>query len=579
MKHTDIAALMRAAAPVFRDFVVEALRPVVERLADLEAQLSEREAGLAETRAGIEKEIGDRVSAAIAGIPKPKDGASISVDDVTPMIRAAVADAIKAVPAAKDGIGLAGAMIDRDGILIVTLTDGSQKSLGPVVGKGIDPAAVSLMVDESVSVAVKEIPVPKDGKDVDEADLDRRIADGVAHAVSALTRSQEFNSAGLADVERLVSEAAKSIPVVSVEDLGPVVDKAVGDAIADLPKPKDGDDGKSVTVDELRPMVTEIVARSVADLPEPKPGKDADETAIVESVIARIPKPQDGKSVTIDDVRPLIAEAVEAIPKPQDGKSIPRDVVVSMVAEEVARAAVGISGEPDRAMLERIVLAEVEKRVAALPVPKDGVTLEEVRPALEEMVEKRVAALPMPKDGESIDPEVVKALVVETVRTTLDTWERPKDADPVEVAKLLIPEVERAVANLPRLTGTVVDREGNLIASYSDGRKDNLGNVLGRDGSGFDSIEPIEDDLTYGVRFGRGNDAKEMVWAKPTLADIDKGIWKPGAYRRGAGVTCKGSFWICRKDTEQKPADGGDWRLAVRAGRDGKDVRSPLAGG
>lgn len=35
----------------------------------------------------------------------------------------------------KDGIGLAGAMIDREGNLIVTLANGEAKSLGPVVGK------------------------------------------------------------------------------------------------------------------------------------------------------------------------------------------------------------------------------------------------------------------------------------------------------------------------------------------------------------------------------------------------------------------------------------------------------------
>lgn len=38
-----------------------------------------------------------------------------------------------------DGIGLAGALIDRDGALVVTLTNGEAKSLGPVVGKNGDP--------------------------------------------------------------------------------------------------------------------------------------------------------------------------------------------------------------------------------------------------------------------------------------------------------------------------------------------------------------------------------------------------------------------------------------------------------
>ena len=40
-----------------------------------------------------------------------------------------------------DGIGLAGALIDRDGALVVTLTNGEAKSLGPVVGKNGEPGS------------------------------------------------------------------------------------------------------------------------------------------------------------------------------------------------------------------------------------------------------------------------------------------------------------------------------------------------------------------------------------------------------------------------------------------------------
>ena len=35
----------------------------------------------------------------------------------------------------KDGLGIAGSFIDRDGNLIVTMTDGTAKELGPVVGR------------------------------------------------------------------------------------------------------------------------------------------------------------------------------------------------------------------------------------------------------------------------------------------------------------------------------------------------------------------------------------------------------------------------------------------------------------
>jgi hypothetical protein len=81
--------------------------------------------------AEIERMVGE----AVAALPKPQDGKSVAAEDVAPLIAAEVAKAVSAIPAAKDGVGLAGALIDRDGNLVLTLTDGSQRELGPVVGK------------------------------------------------------------------------------------------------------------------------------------------------------------------------------------------------------------------------------------------------------------------------------------------------------------------------------------------------------------------------------------------------------------------------------------------------------------
>jgi len=89
----------------------------------------------------IRSMVADIVQPAIAAIPLPQDGKSVTVDDVRPMIEDAVAKAVSALPkakdgeAGKDGVGLAGAVIDRDGSLVVTLTNGDTKQLGRVVGK------------------------------------------------------------------------------------------------------------------------------------------------------------------------------------------------------------------------------------------------------------------------------------------------------------------------------------------------------------------------------------------------------------------------------------------------------------
>lgn len=73
---------------------------------------------------------------AVAQIPVPKNGADAPAvtDD---QIAAQVAKHLQAHPPkdGENGIGLAGALIDRAGELVVTLSNGEQRSLGPVVGK------------------------------------------------------------------------------------------------------------------------------------------------------------------------------------------------------------------------------------------------------------------------------------------------------------------------------------------------------------------------------------------------------------------------------------------------------------
>lgn len=104
--------------------------------------------------------ISEAVAKAVAEIPIPKDGQDgrdgkdgASVDDMTPTIMEAVAKAVSEIPVPKDGrdgidgkdgadgqdgrdgVSLAGALIDRKGNLVVTLSDGTTRDLGDVVGK------------------------------------------------------------------------------------------------------------------------------------------------------------------------------------------------------------------------------------------------------------------------------------------------------------------------------------------------------------------------------------------------------------------------------------------------------------
>jgi integrin beta 3 len=179
MNHSDIAALVAGFAPAIRDAIDEANTPLAARLAATEernAELAQRLADLEQRAAvpgpqgepgppgrdgedvdheALQRAIVRAIDAAIAAIPPPadgkdgapgRDGASVDPEHV----RALVAEAVAALPKpadgkdgapgrdgvdGKDGIGLAGALIDRGGVLVLTLTDGSVRPLGLVIGK------------------------------------------------------------------------------------------------------------------------------------------------------------------------------------------------------------------------------------------------------------------------------------------------------------------------------------------------------------------------------------------------------------------------------------------------------------
>ena len=42
------------------------------------------------------------------------------------------------------------------------------------------------------------------------------------------------------------------------------------------------------------------------------------------------------------------------------------------------------------------------------------------------------------------------------------------------------------------------------------------------------------------------------------------------SYRRNVACTHNGCLWISTVETRQRPGDGHDWKLAVRAGRDAR---------
>lgn len=127
------------------------------------------------------------------------------------------------------------------------------------------------------------------------------------------------------------------------------------------------------------------------------------------------------------------------------------------------------------------------------------------------------------------------------------------------------------------IASAVIDRDNSLVLTYTDGTTQSLGVVVGKDGDAGatftldDFIIDHTDERVIELKFRRGDvmHSFELEFPFP----IYRGVWVEGRYSKGDLVTWGGSMWHAEKDTEAKPDGGeGDWKLAVKRGRDGKDA-------
>ena len=127
----------------------------------------------------------------------------------------------------------------------------------------------------------------------------------------------------------------------------------------------------------------------------------------------------------------------------------------------------------------------------------------------------------------------------------------------------------------------LIDRDGNLVATMTDGRTKSLGVVIGKDGvpgrdgkdgADFTDIEiDYDGERTLTIR-GKGGEIKKRL-----PIPIDRGYWKKGAFEQADIVTEGGTAYIALKDTSEKPSPSSlDWRILARKGRDGTDGRNGI---
>jgi hypothetical protein len=295
-----------------------------------------------------------------------------------------------------------------------------------------------------------------------------------------------------------------------------------------------------------------------------------------------------------------------------------------------------LSMKADIASIQGEWLAFKEWQGRTKAVESVGVPVEHVEAVAFRAKEAVLAEIPMPKDGKdgrdgvSIDPAVVDAMVAGAVDARFKSLPVPKDGPqgpvgpqgepgpqgppgaPGQDGRDGIdgahgergPQGEKGIDGIG-LADALIDRDGHLVLTLSDGRTKSLGVVQGRDGRdvdmtvvetkikafaaeevanipppkdgqdgrdgvdgfGFDHMTLVTDDRGRSfLKFVMGDREQSfhVPWSFP-----DQKTWTHGKdYLQGDGVTFKGSYWRAMRDTRDRPGESDAWRLVVRAGRD-----------
>lgn len=321
-----------------------------------------------------------------------------------------------------------------------------------------------------------------------------------------------------------------------------------------------------------------------------------DEDIIVEKLLKAIPKPKDGepgKDADMDALKAHLEDLVKAIPVPQDGKSITLEDVQPVLDDAIK----SLRSDADQALAEPLELAEqardaLFKALGELKQPEDGksVTVEDVAPLIREEVAKAVSELPPAKDGESVTAEDVRPLLVELVESAvkaLPPAEPGKDAD-MDALRAHLGELVKdiqlpAVPTVDEVAATFERRFSDLTLSWERQARDTFDKAAdrmpvpkdGRDALALESFDMsiAEDGRTVTVKLQAGETLIEKSVKIPAV--IDRGVYSSeGSYEKGDGTTYGGCYWIAQKDApEGVPGGSTDWRMAVKKGRDGKDLR------
>src|SRR3546814_7790709 len=98
----------------------------------------------------------------------------------------------------------------------------------------------------------------------------------------------------------------------------------------------------------------------------------------------------------------------------------------------------------------------------------------------------------------------------------------------------------------------MIDRDGNLVVTTSDGQAHNLGLVVGKDGKPGETFTLDDFDIEQTgerkieMKFLRGNTMHSFELEFPV--PIFRGAWKEGPSEKGDMCVWGGSLWVATRD-------------------------------
>jgi hypothetical protein len=231
------------------------------------------------------------------------------------------------------------------------------------------------------------------------------------------------------------------------------------------------------------------------------------------------------------DLEAIAKQAAALIPAPENGKDADPEVIKQMVSDAVAGMHASETGE-------------------------------HIRPMLADLVAEAVKALPAPAPGKDADMDEIKRHVEQMVKGI--------EPAPVPTVDEVAATFERRFSDLAlsweRQARETFDKAADRMPEPKDGR----------DALPLDSFDLTlgDDGRTITVKMQAGDTVIEK--SVKIAAVVDRGVFSKehGGYEKGDGTTYGGCYWIAQKDApEGVPGGSADWRLAVKKGRDGKDLR------